>query len=415
MKILYKHLKNNCIYKKVYMDYSQLIEVRKNKLQELEDIFNTAKAEERKMSNIENTAFENVKKELVELDQQIEEKNNEKNNINIINKRNNKMENRFSLIKSIRDYVEGRGASDATLSVLEAGKKEMSNAGISYRGQIILPTEYRAIINATTDSQGEYIVAEDKMGLLGALRENLVAVKAGANLLTGLKGDVSIPVYAGTSSLWKGENADAGDGAGAFSEVTMSPKRLTTYIDVSKMLLAQDGAGAEELLMNDLNESILAKLESTIFGSASGSTTQPAGIFYGVTNTSTGSTDWTKIVALETAVNTSNALFGKLAYVATPALMGKMKTTAKDSGSGIFIASEGTQVNGYPLYVSSAVAANRIVFGNFADLLIGSWGAIDITVDPYTQAGKGAVRLVVNSYWDVVKRRAASFAYGNLS
>lgn len=398
------------------MDYAQLIEARKNKLQELEGIFNTAKVEERKMSAVENTAFEKVKTELEELDKEIEQKrNNEKNNITIIDKRNNTMENKFSLIKSIRDYVEGRGASDATLAILEQGKGEMANAGLSYRGQIILPMEYRAIINATTNSQGEYVVAEDKMNLIGALRENLVAVKAGASLLSGLKGDVSIPVYAGTTSAWKGENTDAADGAGAFSEVTMSPKRLTTYIDVSKMLLAQDSAGAEQLLLSDLNGSILAKLESTIFGTASGSTTQPAGVFYGVSYTSTGSTSWAKIVALESAVDTSNALMGKLAYISTPSLKGTFKTTAKDSGSGIFIASEGGQVNGYPLYASSAVASGKVMFGNFADLLIGSWGAIDITVDPYTQAGKGAVRLVVNSYWDVAKRRTASFAYGNLT
>ena len=49
------------------MDYTQLIETRKNKVQELEGIFNSAKAEERKMSAVENTAFENVKKELEEL------------------------------------------------------------------------------------------------------------------------------------------------------------------------------------------------------------------------------------------------------------------------------------------------------------------------------------------------------------
>ena len=72
------------------MDYTELIEIRKNKVQELEGIFNSAKAEERKMSAVENTAFENVKKELEELDKEIEQKrNNEKNNITIIKKENN--------------------------------------------------------------------------------------------------------------------------------------------------------------------------------------------------------------------------------------------------------------------------------------------------------------------------------------
>jgi len=53
---------------------------------------------------------------------------------------------------------------------------------------------------------------------------------------------------------------------------------------------------------------------------------------------------------------------------------------------------------------------SAIIFGNFADLLIGQWGGMDIVVDPYTQAPSGLVRLVINSWWDVLVKRAASFA-----
>ena len=33
----------------------------------------------------------------------------------------------------------------------------------------------------------------------------------------------------------------------------------------------------------------------------------------------------------------------------------------------------------------------------------------DLTVDPYTQAANGKVRLVINAYFDAKPRRAASF------
>ena len=36
------------------------------------------------------------------------------------------------------------------------------------------------------------------------------------------------------------------------------------------------------------------------------------------------------------------------------------------------------------------------------------WGGIDITVDPYTQAGNGAIRLVVNVYMDAALHTAAT-------
>ena len=66
---------------------------------------------------------------------------------------------------------------------------------------------------------------------------------------------------------------------------------------------------------------------------------------------------------------------------------------------------EGNEVNGYPVLCTSAVAGKGIVYGNFADLVIGQWGGIDLTVDPYTQAANGKVRLVINAYFDAKPRR----------
>ena len=112
-------------------------------------------------------------------------------------------------------------------------------SGQAFTGDIQLPVELRAI-TAGTATAGQEVVAEDKIGLIEPLRESLVLVKAGATFLTGLVGDVSIPVYTGSNATWKGETAAADNGQGTFSEVTLSPKRLTTFIDISKQFLNQD-------------------------------------------------------------------------------------------------------------------------------------------------------------------------------
>ena len=58
----------------------------------------------------------------------------------------------------------------------------------------------------------------------------------------------------------------------------------------------------------------------------------------------------------------------------------------------------------------STIQEYGIVFGNWADLLIGQWGALELMVDPYTKADQALVRIIVNSYWDATPRRSASFA-----
>lgn len=55
-----------------------------------------------------------------------------------------------------------------------------------------------------------------------------------------------------------------------------------------------------------------------------------------------------------------------------------------------------------------------IVFGNWADFVIGQWGALDLTVDTVTLAEEGLVKLVINGFFDAVKKREESFAIGSL-
>jgi HK97 family phage major capsid protein len=228
-------------------------------------------------------------------------------------------------------------------------------------------------------------------------------VEAGANYMTGLVGNVSIPAYSGTNVGWAGEIAAASDGAGTFSEVTLEPKRITAYLDVSKQFLLQDSVSAEALLKNDIVKAISNKLEATILGDAAGSTTQPEGIFNGASEIA--DTSYTTMVGLIQTLEEAN-VNGEIKYIVSPAIKAKLKTTSKDSGSGLFVMENG-EVDGIP--VLSTSACKGIVVGNFEDYVIGQWGGIDLTIDPYSQATNGKVRLVVNAYFDAKPRRAEAF------
>jgi len=78
--------------------------------------------------------------------------------------------------------------------------------------------------------------------------------------MSGLVGNVSIPVYSGSNVGWAGEVDAATDGAGKFSEVNLEPKRLTAFIDISKQFLIQDSVSAEEMLKNDIVRAISNEL-----------------------------------------------------------------------------------------------------------------------------------------------------------
>lgn len=54
---------------------------------------------------------------------------------------------------------------------------------------------------------------------------------------------------------------------------------------------------------------------------------------------------------------------------------------------------------------------SAMIFGNWNDLVVGTFGSagVDLTVDPYTLALNGQVRLTTNSYHDTTVRHANSF------
>lgn len=253
------------------MNTLELLDKKELLKKRAEEIISGAEKEIRKLNAGEQVEFDTITKEVEDINKQIRkiEEDNLKQT-NIISK--NTME-KFSLLKAINDVANNRQLDERAQSVVNEGITEMRKAGQSYSGQIVLPMEMRSTIQATVATAGQENVAEDKLGILEPLRANLVLVNAGASYMTGLIGDVSIPVYSGSNVGWAGEVSAATDGAGTFNEVTLSPKRLTAFIDVSKQFLIQDSNSAEEMLKRDIVAAISNKLEATVLGSAAGSNT----------------------------------------------------------------------------------------------------------------------------------------------
>jgi hypothetical protein len=315
-----------------------------------------------------------------------------------------KMEKKVSLISQINQRMEGT-------------VKGAISMGMETKEEI----EERATIQAQgAAGTGIEVVATQKMQILEPLRESLVMVKAGATFMSNLTSDISLPNYGGTSALWKGEIAAATDGAGTLANVDLKPKRLTTTIKVAKLFLIQDNVGANAMLMADIVKAVAIKLQNTILGKEAGSDTQPAG-FFAAAPAIKGAVTFKNMVALETAVDTGNALIGNLAYITNAGGRGILKTTPKVAGFPAFLV-ENNEMNGYPVIGTNSVAKGLqvaadefgVVFGNWNDFVIAQFGNLDLTVDPYTAAGTAEVVLTINGFFDAAARRTDSFAVASI-
>lgn len=389
--------------------------------EERQGIFETLKKEQRKANENEEKRLGEIASEVAEVEFEIKlaEARNRQKPV----KTEKRGASGSTLMAAFRSASEGI-ASDELLTLCEAGKAEMRAAGVAASGNLILPMEMRGDnIQATVTGDGKEIVTEESLNILGPIRDKLVLVQAGATFLSGLKGNIGMPSYSGSNANWEGETATAKNGKGTFEKKVMSPKRLSTYIDISKQFLAQDTVGAEALLMSDISNAVAVKLQSTILGKHASEATMPDGFFTGApTYVTSGIATYAGVVAMETAVETDSALYANLAYIMGPKARGVLKSTLKAANVAEGFIYDKDMVNGYKALVTSGMPSNLqestdeygIVFGNWADLIIGQWGGLDITVDPYTKAADGMVRLVINAYFDATKRRASSFAVGSL-
>lgn len=383
---------------------NEVIEGEETKEEVIDDDTEEAVEEEKETDETEEVIDETTKDETVTDNEETKEdeietetektKEEEKETRNNETKNHTKMNKEFRLIKAINDIANNRNLDETAQAVVKAGAEEMRKAGVSYGGQIQLPTsELRTAITVTAD--GEDVVATEIYDILEPLRAKNVLVNAGAKFLSGLVGDVQIPSMTGANVTWEGENVEAKDGAGIFTSVKLQPKRLTAYIDISKNFLIQTDASSESLIRQDLINAINSKLEATILGEAAGTATQPKGIFEGVTKTITSFAD---LCDLESDVEDANVM-GECKYIMSNKAKAAFRNMSKSTKSTELVMQNG-EIDGTQVFNTSNVTGKNVAFGDFSNLAIGQWGSIDLTVDPYTLATKGMIRLVINAYFD---------------
>lgn len=288
---------------------------------------------------------------------------------------------------------------------------------------------------AGTFGDGGALVGTDRLDaqFIDLIRNRSAFLNSGLTMLSGLEGNVEIPKKLGSSQYYfVGENADLTNSKLAFGLVNMIPRTIGVRVPISRRMMIQSSPDIENLVRLDMAESVALGMDYTI-GYGTGSNGQPLGILnttgIGSVTFADGSDkafpailgggthdcgDWADYVDLETALAANNLDAGSMRYIMNSVVRGALKQTLKvsgDAGAGYIYTDAGT-VNGYPTVISNQMQTNDVLFGNFADCVVGMWSGLDVVVDPYTQSASGQVILTVHQDFDVAVRRAQSFALG---
>lgn len=335
----------------------------------------------------------------------------------------------FSIMRAVRHLANpnDRRAREAAGFEIEVSQAAEQSLGRSARG-ILIPADILddpAFVTGGqrdqtvgTAAKGGDLVATDLLAgaFIPLLRKRTALDRLGIRTLSGLVGNIDIPRQtAGATAYWVGENASPTGSDASFDKVSMTPHTLAAAVSISRRAMLQTTPSVEALVRDDLIRIMALAIDNAgINGSTD--TDAPDGLLdatgiNAVTFTTASAPSWEEVVELESKIAADDADVEAMRYALAATMRGTLKTTKKDAGSGAFIF-DGGQVNGYDAVVSNQIAAGDLLFGNWADLVLGLWSGLDLTVDTAANAASGGIVLRAFQDLDFAVRHDESFARG---
>ena len=311
---------------------------------------------------------------------------------------------RYDLGKAIREAANG-GLTGLEAEINQEGVNEFRGSGLAVANGISIPAMFLRAdalpLSAGADQGGVQqnldgtTIANEIQGPIADYKPVTIADKLGARKITGVTGDISIPVLttAVTAGPTSKEASPVDSTNAAFTDATLSPQRLAAHAKVTQQLLAQNSFDLQSFLAADMrrgleveyNKLIVAALNSVTEVDASNGTNFPiADIPY----------------LMEEALRANDVDPAGAKFVTEPGILRRLRTASLDTGSGMFAAPNANNVIGYECLTSTLISDDQIFMAKPEEVVCCEWGGLNIMVDPYTEAHKDVVRIIANMYAD---------------
>ena len=391
------------------------LESRSEVVESMENLVNLAKSEERDLTSDEQVTFDELNVKADDLSVQAErslkfeslQKEKVKNTPKVSEEV--RASKNWSLFKAVNEIRNGGKLSGLEAEMHQEAEKE-ARKGIDGIGIPTMLKEKRAI------DQTNSAIAPTAVGaFVDSLQAAGLYSKVGVTDLGTVAADTILPIAGGSTVGWNTEVGTAANGGANFDKLTLSPKRVTGYANLSNQILAQNGPQAEAAVMNDMARNMAVQIDAAMFGStdvtnAPGSIAGTSGV---LTFTEAASVDVAgdMLEAIQTIAD-NHGLDGNNAFVNSWELYSVIKAAAQ-VGS-VYPLYVDDLLAGYPGYFSSAPAkvagtSGDGIYGDFSRVFMCAFGPMSIQIDPYTRAIEGEVRLILNNYMDFGVADGASF------
>ncbi len=271
-------------------------------------------------------------------------------------------------------------------------------------------------LQAATGGAGGFTVGTRIVGFDELLRNISFAFRMGVTRLSGLRDNVTIPRQSASATAeWlTGETDTPTESQQTFVQLSMTPKTVSAYTEISRQLLLQSSLDVEGLVNADLAAVAALAVDSAVL-SGSGGSGQPEGLdnTTGVGAVSGTSLGFAGILEFQTDVAAANVMPMAGGYVTTPAVASlmiqrvKYTSTASPLWDGNIWAG---MMQGFPAMSTNQVAAATMYFGDWAKAVVAEWGVLEVDTNPFANFPAGIIGVRVMYSIDVGIRYPAAFS-----
>jgi HK97 family phage major capsid protein len=373
-----------------------------------------ANAGDRALTADESKAFDAAKQAITELEQQeqravfMAEAERQQPGTVVHGDSRAALEGRASVLAVIRSMMEGRALAGPEAEM--HAELERRHGGAKHGGILVPLSAFEK--RATTTATAPELVGVDHRAdqFIGPLRNSLLVQRLGVRTLSGLVGNVSIPKYgSGLSVGWVQEGGALPESDLASAGVTLTPKTVGGISEMSRQLILQSAPDIENLVRDDLSFAIAAAVDTAII-SGTGLAGQPLGIIgrAGVQDAPLP-TDWADILAIEqqlAAVNVSPT-----GWYTSPAALTGLRGALKSTTAGSDYLATSSRIGELPVASSNAAPAGVAILGDWSQILLGQWGAVELLVNPFAETPyrRGGVLVRAMASVDVAVRHEEAF------
>lgn len=288
-------------------------------------------------------------------------------------------------------------------------------------GKCEMPEECRSLVNGTDleipisrayqdTASAESIIPLTIGDIIQPLEKGLILSKVGMKMQYGMVGAWQFPIVAGVEATIEDENAEVNDTTIDIGKINPTPRRVAIAIPVSNRAIDQSNGALLDIVRTQLGMATARLLNRWMFSPTKITTKASDGCFVnpGTILNATGKA-WKDAIMLKGKVMSTGVIFdGTPAYVCSATKYAELESTPRDAGSGLMVIENG-KINGFPVFMTEYIGEGVLGFGIFSYELVGQFGMMRMTYDPYTGAKRNLVYFVFNADYDMLTLRKEAF------